>query len=67
MNSLPQSEIKALTKLLKVSDESTTSLIEEQLKSFDVKLLREIDSEIPLNDKALKDQFLSDEHEETRF
>jgi len=43
MNALPKSEIKAITKLLKTNDESTTSLLKEQLKTFDIKLLKEID------------------------
>lgn len=58
MNNLPQSEIKAIAKLLKSGDEATTLLVQEQLQSFDNSVLKEIDNEIPLEDKVLKDQFL---------
>ena len=53
-----QSEIKAITKLLRNPDESTTKLLQEQLETFDTKTLREINNEIPLDDINLKKQFL---------
>lgn len=56
---LPQSEIKAITKLLKTTDEGTLKLLEEQLKTFDTKLLREINNEIPRDDVELSRQFNS--------
>jgi len=59
MNALPKSEIKAITKLLKTNDESTTSLLKEQLKTFDIKLLKEIEAEIPKGDDSLREGFLS--------
>lgn len=59
MSPLPQSEIKAFTKLLKTTDESTQKLVEEQLKNFDVKTLKEINNEIPLDDIELRKHFLS--------
>ncbi|MBI2996674.1 MAG: hypothetical protein HYY52_08245 [Candidatus Melainabacteria bacterium] len=58
MSILPPSEIKAITSLLKSSDDGTFKLLEEQLKTFDIKLLREIDSVIPLDDAELKNGFL---------
>ena len=58
MTTLPQSEIKAITKLLKTNDESTSKLLEEQFKTFDIKLLKKIDNEIPLDDAELKERFL---------
>lgn len=58
MATLPQSEIKAIVRLLKTKDESTSKLILEQLGTFDVKLLRDIDKEISLDDKELKDNFI---------
>ena len=57
MPTLPQSEIKAITKLLKTNDENTTKLLEEQFKTFDIKLLKEINNEIPLDDSELKNCF----------
>ena len=58
MPTLPQSEIKAIAKLLKTHDESTSKLLEEQFKTFDIELLKKIDNEIPLDDKELKERFL---------
>lgn len=57
MPTLPQSEIKAITKLLKTNDEGTSKLLEEQFKTFDIRLLKEIDNEIPLEDTELKERF----------
>ena len=57
MPTLPPSEIKAITKLLKTNDESTSKLLEEQFKTFDIRLLKEIDNEIPLEDTELKERF----------
>lgn len=54
---LSQSEIKAITSLLKSSDENTLKLLEEQLKNFDSKLLKKINAEIPLDDIELRKQF----------
>lgn len=59
MPALPRSEIIAITKLLKSPDESTYKLLEEQIKTFDTKTLREINSEIPLDDIELRKQFFS--------
>ena len=59
MSTLPQSEIKAITRLLKTNDESTTKLLEEQLKTFNIKTLKEINNEIPLDDIELRRQFLN--------
>ena len=59
MSSIPQSEIKAIGKLLKSSDEGTIRLLEEQLKSFNSNLLKEINDEIPLDDIELRKQFLT--------
>ena len=59
MSTIPQSEIKAIGKLLKNSDEGTMKLLEEQLKTFNTKLLKEINDELPLDDIELKKQFLS--------
>lgn len=58
MSTLPQSEIKAIAKLLKSQDESTQKLLEDQFKTFDVKLLREINNEIPLDDIGTRKQYL---------
>ncbi len=57
MPTLPQSEIKAIAKLLKTNDENTSKLLEEQFKTFDIRLLKEIDNEIPLEDIELKERF----------
>lgn len=59
MSSIPQSEIKAIGKLLKSSDEGTVRLIEEQLKNFSSTILKEINDEIPLDDIELRKLFLS--------
>lgn len=59
MQSIPQSEIKAIGKLLKSSDEETIKLLEEQLKSFSPALLKEINNEISLDDIGLRKQFLN--------
>ena len=59
MSTLPRSEIKAITRLLKTPDEGTLKLLEEQLKTFDIKLLKEINNEIPLDDIELRKQFLA--------
>lgn len=59
MPTLPQSEIKAITRLLKTNDEGTTKLLEEQLKTFNIKTLKEINNEIPLDDIELRRQFLN--------
>ena len=56
MLSLPRSEILAIAKLFKSPDEETKKLLEEQLKKFDIKLLRGIYDEI--GDLAIKGQFL---------
>lgn len=58
MSTLPQSEIKAIAKLLKTSDEGTQKLLEDQIKTFDIKLLREINNEIPLDDISTRKQYL---------
>ncbi|MBI3590603.1 MAG: hypothetical protein HY094_04405 [Candidatus Melainabacteria bacterium] len=58
MSSIPQSEIKAIGKLLKSSDEDTLKLLEEQLKKFDTKTLKEINDELPLDDISLRKQYL---------
>ena len=55
---LPHSEIKAITKLLKTQDESTYKLLEEQFINFDSKLLHKINSQIPSDDIQLKNEFL---------
>lgn len=58
MSTLPKSEIKAITNLLKAVDENTLKLLEEQLKTFDTNTLKEINSEISLDDINLRRQFL---------
>ena len=58
MKTLPRSEIKAIAKLLKSYDERTLKLLEEQFKTFDVKILKEIYGEIPLDDVELQRNFL---------
>lgn len=58
MSTLPQSEIKALVKLLKTDDESTYRLLREQLKTFDNRVLKDIEVEISINDVSLKQHFL---------
>ena len=58
MKTLPQSEIKAITKLLKNYDEQTIKLLEEQFKTFNTKTLKEINGEIPLDDIELQRNFL---------
>ena len=58
MASIPQSEIKAIGKLLKSSDEITLKLLEEQLKTFDHATLKKINDELPLDDISLRKQFL---------
>ncbi len=58
MSTLPKSEIKAIAKLLKTTDESTIKLLEEQLKNFDSKLLIEINGEISPEDIEVRKQFL---------
>ena len=58
MSSFSQSEIKAIGKLLKTSDENTIKLLEEQLKKFDTKTLKKINDELPLDDISLRKQFL---------
>lgn len=58
MQTLPKSEIKAITKLLKSRDEGTLKLLEEQFKTFDTKILKEIKSEISLDDIELQRGFL---------
>lgn len=58
MKTLPRSEIKAITKLLKTIDKETFKLLEEQFKTFDIKTLKEINSEIPLDDIELQRNFL---------
>lgn len=58
MSTLPKSEIKAITNLLKAVDENTLKLLEEQLKTFDTSTLKEINSEISLDDINLRRQFL---------
>lgn len=55
---LPNSEIKAIAKLLKTHDDSIFKLLEEQIKTFDSNLLREINNEIPLDDIETRRQFL---------
>lgn len=62
MQTLPQSEIKAIKNLLKNTDEATLKLLEEQLKTFDTKLLKEINNEIPLDDIELRKQFINIVH-----
>lgn len=59
MSSIPQSEIKAIGKLLKSLDESTIKLVEEQLKTFSPKALKEINDELPLDDIELRKYFLN--------
>ena len=58
MKTLPKSEIKAITKLLKSYDEGTLKLLEEQFKTFDIKTLKEINNEILLDDIDLQRNFL---------
>ncbi len=58
METLPKSEIKAITKLLKVQDEATLRLLEEQFKTFDIKTLKEINTEISPDDIELQRNFL---------
>ena len=58
METLPKSEIKAITKLLKANDEGTLRLLEEQFKNFDTKILKDINDEISLDDIELKKNFL---------
>lgn len=58
MKTLPRSEIKAIAKLLKANDEGTLKLLEEQFKTFDTKILKEINDEISLDDTQLKRNFL---------
>jgi regulator of sirC expression with transglutaminase-like and TPR domain len=55
---LPNSEIKAIAKLLKTQDEGMYKLLEEQIMTFDVSLLREINNEISLDDIETRRQFL---------
>ena len=57
MPTLPKSEIKAIIKLLKTHDEDTLKLLEEQFKTFDLGLLKEINSEISLDDIDLQKRF----------
>lgn len=57
MPSLPSSEIKAIVKLLQSKDESTSKLLEEQLRTFDSSLLKDIESEISQSDRTLREQF----------
>lgn len=59
MTTLPQSEIKAIKSLLKNTDEGTLKLLEEQFKTFDLKILKDINNEIPLDDIGLRKQFFS--------
>ena len=54
---LPKAEIKAIAKLLKSDDEDTFKLLEEQLKTFDIQLLRKIRDEISLDDVELHKKF----------
>ena len=58
MKTLPKSEIKAITKLLKSYDEGILKLLEEQFKIFDIKTLQEINSEISPDDVELQRNFL---------
>ena len=58
MKTLPNSEIKAITKLLKTYDEGTLKLLEEQFKTFDIKTLKEINREISPDDIELQRNFL---------
>ena len=58
METLPKSEIKAITKLLKTDDEGTLKLLEEQFKAFDTKTLKEINNEISTDDAKLQKSFL---------
>lgn len=58
MKSIPQSEIKAIGRLLKDSDESTMKLLEEQIKTFDINVLKEINDELPLDDITCRKHFL---------
>ena len=58
METLPKSEIKAITKLLKSNDEETFKLLEEQFKTFDTKTFEEINNEISPDDIELKRNFL---------
>lgn len=57
MTTLPNSEIKALVKLLRADDESTYKLLEEQLKTFDSRILKDIECEISSDDESLKKHF----------
>ena len=59
MITLSPSEIKAITSLLKTSDENTLKLLEEQFKIFENKLLKEIYNDIPLDDVNLQKQFFN--------
>lgn len=59
MVSIPQSEIKAIGKLLKSCDEGTLRLLEEQLKEFDIKTLKKVNDELPLDDIDGRAQFLN--------
>lgn len=59
MVSIPQSEIKAIGKLLKGCDEGTLRLLEEQLKEFDSKTLKKVNDELPLDDIEGRAQFLN--------
>ncbi len=58
MKTLPKSEIKAIAKLLKSPDDGTLKLLEEQIKTFDIKVLKDIRNEIPLDDIELQKNFL---------
>ena len=58
MASFPKSEIKAIGKLLKNSDDGTLKLLEEQFKKFDIKTLKEINDELPLDDIESRKKFL---------
>ncbi len=59
MLTLSNVEIKAIAKLLKTSDDVTANLLKEQLKTFDDRLLVEINNEISSSDIELKESFLN--------
>ncbi len=56
---LPKSEIAAIAKLLRFPDKGTFKLLEEQLKTFDSILLRQVNNEIPLDDIDTRREFFN--------
>lgn len=58
MSVLSKTEVKALAKLLKASDDTTSQLIQEQLHKLSTDTLIEVNNEIPSDDTDLKKYFL---------